>query len=98
MKAVRAWLDPIVAERERLVDVSATAPEADLLALDRKIVVLANDGEQRLKKLTGDAMGHAIAEVAFETIDAPDEVNPLFDTPPSVRAQKAKGDIVARTH
>jgi serine/threonine protein kinase len=96
-KAVHAWLDPMVSQREQLVEQSATAPESQLAALDHRIADLASAGEKRLIAACGRTTGHAIAMVGFENAANPDEWSPLFDTPPSVREQKAR-DGAPQTH
>ena len=97
-KAAHAVLDPVVAERERLIKESATAPEAELRDLDKKIARLAVDGEQRLGFVVDRFFAHAIANVAFVTVASPDAWQPIHDLPPTARDDKAQGKTAPETH
>ena len=88
-------LMPIVNEREKLITRFATAPLAELAAIDHAM----DDAELRAKALLqaacGPALGPAVASVALHFISDPEEGEPLYQMLPSTREEK-KGSVRSR--
>ncbi len=86
---VHGLLDPLVLERERLIEQATTAPAGDLLALFRRIAALKDAGKARLTVAVGAPLGAAIADIAFHTVSSPDDFDPLYEYPPSTWTPQA---------
>jgi serine/threonine-protein kinase len=89
--ALRKRIDPLIAERDSLIEELAHGPASELASLARRIAGLKAEGTKILVAACGSPMGEAVADVAFALVSEPGVWQPVFANPPSVREEKAQG-------
>ena len=91
---IHAVLDPLVDKREAMLEQLAQAPLSQLSTLNEQIDTVEERGVKLLRARLPQPFGDAVAATAFIEAPDPDDWQPLHDTMPSMREQKAQGEVL----
>jgi hypothetical protein len=91
---IHAVLDPLVNKREALLEELAQAPLSSLPSLNAQIDTVEERGRKLLQARLPSPFAEAVAATAFISAPNPGDWQPLHDTQPSSREERAQGDVL----